>query len=292
MLTLTVLACGAPPSMGVAPFSPPPTPAVSPLIPPTQALVPWAGFPADHVPRPVVLIGNAGPASGFSTFEAKLAALCHKFRSGITLSTTIPARAHVTWTTSGATADYPAISAAAALAAMTRPLADTSDPNCATAQPLVVNGSLFGTFDFETDRGNAQISAWLFTASGFTGEAAYPALATSAFWNGGIVNGSSNGGSSVSADGRTLTFNFYGAPNTSGPCGADYKGLVAESSSAVAVVVQASPHASPGQPIACDAIAQQRSVTVALAAPLGGRVVVDSSSAAVAVCPETLPNVC
>ena len=278
MVALTALACGRVPSGG--------TPIVSP---PAEALVAWSGFPAALVPRPVVMVGNASAASGFTSSEAKIAAGCHKFRSGITLSNVVPARAQVSWTT-GTTATYPAISAAAALAAMMRPLADTSDPNCATAQPLVVNGSRFGLFGFATDRGNAQISAWLFTASGVMGEVAYPALAPPALWNGGILNGYLNSGSTVSADGRTLTFTFWGAPLTSGPCGADYKAQVAESSSAVAVAVQAIPHASPGEPIACDAMAQQRSVTLALASPLGGRVVLDASGNAAVVCPAAKPD--
>jgi hypothetical protein len=238
----------------------------------------------------VVLIGNASPASGFSTDGAKLAALCHKFRSAIRLSTVVPALARATWTT-GTSATYPAISAAAALAAMMKPPAD-NDPGCATAQALVIDGSRFGVFDFETDRGTAQISAWLFTASGAMGEVAFPALADSALWNGGIVNGYTGGGSTVSADGYKITFMFYGAPSSTGPCGADYSSAVAESPTAVAVAVQAFPHASPGDLIACPAIAQERSVTVILASPLGGRVLVDSSSAAVAVCPAAVVRPC
>jgi hypothetical protein len=278
---LVLLACGQVPGTGVLPL----------VTPPAAALVPWEAFPADQIPRPVVLIGNASPASGFSTDGAKLAALCHKFRSAIKLSTVVPARAQATWTT-GTSATYPAISAAAALAAMMKPPADNSDTGCSTAQPLVIDGSRFGVFDFETDRGTAQISAWLFTASGAIGEVAFPALATSALWNGGIVNGYTGGGSTVSADGYKITFTFYGAPSSAGPCGADYGSAVAESPTAVAVAVQAFPHASPGAPIACPAIAQERSVTVILASPLGGRVLVDASSAAVAVCPAAVVRPC
>lgn len=259
--------------------------------PPTAALVPWNAFPADQVPRPVVFSGNVGPASEFASLEMKLPALCRKFQSGTTLSTKVPTRAQVTWTV-GTTATYPAISAAAAFAAMKQPSADTPDPNCATAQTLVINGAYLSAFDFATDRGNARISAWMFTVSGAMGAVAYPALATSAFWNGGSLNGYSNGGSTLNADGRTLTFTFWGEPSASGPCGADYTGLMAESGSAVAVAVQAHSHASPGALVACPAVAEERSVTVTLASPLGGRVLVDSSGAAVSVCPVALTKSC
>jgi len=283
LAALTVLACGSAPIGG--------TPIPTPVTPPTGALAAWKAFPVNQVPRPVVLIGNAAPASGFSSSEAKIAALCRKFRLAVKLPTAVPVAAHVSRTTR-VKATYPAMSAATAFAMMSRPDATTADPSCATAQPLVVNGAVFGSFVFSTDRGNARIAAWLFTAPGIIGEVAYPALAVSTYWNGGNFTGFFIGGSTLSADGRSLTLTFYGTSSTSGPCGADYKGVVAESEAAVAIALQETSHATPGQPVACDAMAQERSVTVTLAAPLGGRVVVDSTSSAVSVCPDTLTRAC
>jgi hypothetical protein len=94
----------------------------------------------------------------------------------------------------------------------------------------------------------------------------------------------------MSADGRSLTFTFYGAPSDPGPCGADYKAVVAESQAAVAIALQATSHAKPGQMVACDLMAQQRSVVVTLAQALGGRVVLDGSGNVTGVCPSTRPD--
>ena len=107
-----------------------------------------------------------------------------------------------------------------------------------------------------------------------------------------LTHGSLDKGTTISADGRLLTFGFYGAPSSDGPCGAEYKASVAESQAAVAVAIQMIPNASPGDMVACPAIAQERSVSVALASPLGGRVVVDRDGNAVVVCPAAFARDC
>src|ERR1700674_1959785 len=228
VVALTVLACGAPPSMGPPPYSPPATPTASPVGPPTQALVPWEGFPADHIPRPVVLVGNSSPHDGFASGDAKIAYFCHKFTAGATLSKAIPNGASASWG-DGTVTIFPAISAATALAAMMQPGPGTSEPMCATVQPLVVSKVRLGGFEFQTDRGVALIHAWLFTMSGANGDVAYPAIAPPALWNADLTNGALDGGAIVSADGRTLTFSFWGTPAGTGPCNADYTSEVAES---------------------------------------------------------------
>jgi hypothetical protein len=249
--------------------------------PPASALVPWQGFPADQKPRPIVWLQNFSP--GFATNEGKLAAYCNKFVLGGGLPKNLPPLAVATWT-DGTTASYRGISAADALKAMAAPKVEP-DPQCASIPPLVINGASLGLFEFSTDRGKAQMTSWLFTATGVNGEVAYPAIVPSAFWSGGMLASSGNGEAGLSADGRSLTYKFAGAPDNPGPCGADYKGVVAESATAVAVALQMISHASPGSLIACPAIAQERSITVTLAKPLGGRVVADENGYAVAVCP-------
>jgi hypothetical protein len=134
------------------------------------------------------------------------------------------------------------------------------------------------------------MNSWLFTAIGVDGEFAYPAIAYSAFWTGGLLPNYANNSVVVSADGRSLTVTFYGAPSDPGPCGADYQGVVAESQFAVAIALQELSHAQSGQMAACPAVAQQRSVVVALTQPLGGRVVVDASGSVMVVCPATKPD--
>ena len=258
----------------------------TPISPPVGALAGWASFPADHRPRPVVMILNAPPQGGFASDDGKIAALCHKFTLGVPLSQLVPAAANVTWS-SGSSGTYPAISAAAALIAMKQTV--TSDPSCATVRPLVITGARFAKSEYVTDRGSAQIDSWLFRVGGVSGEFSYPALAASAVWNADMTKGLPDRGSVVSSDGRTLTFSFYGAPSTSGPCGADYRGVVAESNAAVAVALQVTSHAKPGELVACDLMAQLRSVDVTLASVLGGRVVLDASGNVTSVCPSTKP---
>jgi hypothetical protein len=276
---VALVACGAVNGTAVIP---------TPISPPIAALAGWSAFPADHTPRPVVLIANPSPQGGFASNDGKIAALCHKFTAGTVASKAVPFAANVSWST-GAEGIYPAISAAAALAAMKQAGPGTSEPNCATVQPLVVTGVRFARSEFITDRGTAQIDSWLFRMGGLSGEMTYPALAAAAIWNADLTKGSPDRGSVVSSDGRTLTFSFYGAPSTSGPCGADYRGVVAESQAAVAIALQETSHAKPGEAVACDMMAQLRSVDVTLASALGGRVVLDATGNVTPVCPSIKP---
>jgi hypothetical protein len=273
--------CGASPGGGV--------PVVSP---PTGALVAWQAFPADRVPRPIVLIGGFSPAGfsttplrGFSPGDGKLAAICNKFALGIQLPTEVPNLAVASWP-DGTSVTYPAISVTEAYTAMRS--APTEQTGCDSVAPLVITGARLGTAGFGTDRGTAQMSAWLFSATGALGELGYPAVTRSAFW-GGASTGSASGGATVSRDGLSLTFGFVGAPAGNGPCDANYTGVVAESRSAVAVAVQMIPSQPQSGPVACTAIGVFRTVTVSLARPLDGRVVVDASGSAVSVCPAGLP---
>jgi hypothetical protein len=283
LAALALLACG-PANNGNAAV---PTP--TPVSPPTQALMGWTTFPAGQTPRPVVLVGNNSPTGGFANNEdAKMAAMCHKMTTAIMPSTVVPSTANVTWS-SGTKASYPSISAATALAAMMEPGQGATSSSCVVVQPLVATAVRWGAYELPTDRGRAQIDSWLFTMSRISGEIAYPALAPSALWNADMSKASVTPGSTLSADGLTLTFGFAGAV-ASGPCGSDYRGVVAESGTAVAVALQETPHSAPNASIACEAIAQIRHVDVALASPLGGRVVLDASGNFAPVCPVAKPD--
>jgi len=235
----------------------------------------------------VLIIETPQPTPGFSTVDGKIAATCRKFSPAIVLSQAVPLAAKVSWST-GDTASYPSTSAAAAMAAMKQG-ASKSDPNCATVKPLVVTGVRFGRSELISDRGTAQVDSWLFSMRGLNGEMAYPALSAESMWNFDLTKSVPENGSTLSADGRTLTYSFFGVPSSTGPCGADYRGVVAESQVAVAIAVQTISHAPPGQPVACDLMAGVRSVTVTLANALGGRVVLDDTGNAMAVCPSTKP---
>ena len=260
--------------------------------PPTEALAAWESFPANHVPRPILMFWNSfSPAGGFAGDNEKIAGMCGKFVLAAPLPQQVPSQAVATWT-DGTTATYSAVSASDAFSAMTNVATRMPGPECVSVPALPVTAARFGTAQVQTDRGTATVSAWLFTATGVAGEMAYPALPRSAYWDSGIDKRSWDQGATVSDESRVLTFTFTGAPDNSGPCGADYTGAVAESPSAVAIAVLAIPHSAPDAPIACTAIAAMRSVTVVLTAPLGGRVVVNASGDVVTVCPEATRPSC
>jgi len=283
LAALALLACG-PANNGNAAV---PTP--TPVSPPTEALLGWTTFPADQTPRPVVLVGNNFPTAGFANNEdAKMAAMCHKMTTTIMPSNVVPSTANVTWS-SGTKASYPSISAATALAAMMQPSQGAASSSCVPVQPQVATAVRWGAYELPTDRGRAQIDSWLFTMSRISGEIAYPALAPEAVWNADMSKASMTPGSTLSIDGLTLTFGFTGAV-ASGPCGSDYRGVVAESRTAVAVALQKTPHSAPNANIACETIAQIRHVDVSLASPLGGRVVLDASGSFAPVCPVAKPD--
>lgn len=283
LAALALLACG-PANNGNAAV-----PTLTRVSPPTEALLGWTTFPAGQTPRPVVLVGNNSPTDGFANNEdAKMAAMCHKMTTAIMPSNVVPSTANVTWS-SGTKASFPSISAATALAAMMQPAQGAASSSCVPVQPLVATAVRWGAYELPTDRGRAQIDSWLFTMSRISGEIAYPALAPEAVWNADMSKASMTPGSTLSADGLTLTFGFTGAV-ASGPCGSDYRGVVAESRTAVAVALQKTPHSAPNANIACETIAQIRHVDVSLASPLGGRVVLDSSGNFAPVCPVAKPD--
>lgn len=268
-LTALVLLLASGCGLGTGPAEGAPTP-------PAAALAAWKDFPAGSQPRPIVLLGIDSPGQAF-TETSKVAALCHQFALTIALPSYVPAQSTISWT-DGTTASYPATSAAEAFASMSQ-APGASEAMCSSSTPLPVTDARFGRAGFPTDRGTATMSAWLFTATGAKADFIYPAVPTSALWGGGVTDMWRGGGSTVSADGRTVNFGFVG-----GECDAGYRSAVAESPSAVAVAVQAIPKDGYG---ACSAVGIPRTVSVSLASPLGGRVLIDASGNVQTVCPET-----
>src|SRR4029077_11406898 len=90
-------------------------------------------------PRPIVRIGISTP-NGFSTDGGKIAAMCSKFAMGSALPKNLPGVATATWT-DGSKVTYPGISATQALAAMSRPVPDMAQSDCASANPLVISSA-------------------------------------------------------------------------------------------------------------------------------------------------------
>jgi hypothetical protein len=273
-----VVACGAGP-----------WPDTSAPTPPAAALSAWRDFPATSDPRPIVWLTPVTPQGFEADGDYKMAWACGRYglAPGAALPSAAPAKATVTFA-SGATRQYGAISAVAALEGLRATAEGANSNGCGGVAPLLFSSATLGEADLVTDRGTARVTAWLFAGTGIVGDIGYPALVPSAIWHGGITQGGSGSGSAsggrVSADGRTLVFGFVGA-EASGPCGADYVASAAESDTAVAVAVKAIPHQS-GDGI-CDAVGYPRTVTVRLAQPLGGRVLLDAGGRPLVVCPET-----
>jgi hypothetical protein len=189
-----------------------------------------------------------------------------------------------TWA-DGRQVSYAAISATDAYLAMSRPPVNGPGAICTTVPPLAATAARLGTFGFMTDRGTAQMAAWLFTVPGALGELAYPAIVASAFWGDEATIGWFGDSAAVSPDGQVLTFGFVGAHAGNGPCDAEYTGSVAESPAAVAVAVQEIRGQTASGDTLCDLVGYPRTVTVTLGRPLDGRVVVDASGYIASVCP-------
>ncbi|MEO9049919.1 MAG: hypothetical protein ABI334_10020 [Candidatus Dormiibacterota bacterium] len=251
---------------------------------PTFALTDWHTFPADAVPRVIVRLHGLTPDKPgvFTSTAAQTAFYCNLFtvRAG-SLPLDLPAEAHARWA-SGLTITYPAVSAVdaeVALASQPNPLLSR---DCMNVAPVALTQARLGSAQFTTDRGRAEMTAWFFTMSGSTGELPFPAIAPSAFWRGpaGIVSGGGDG--YVSEDGMSLSWVFAGAP-VDGRCGTGYTSTVAETTTAIAIKVQATTK-TPDDCIFNFFDEALRTVSIALTAPLGGRVVVDDEGKPGEIC--------
>jgi hypothetical protein len=266
---LVSFACGTAPSTGAA----------TPPDPPVGALAAWNSFPAHQIPRPIVLMGIPGP-SAYAGGDAKIAAYCNRYRLAFQPNTVAPQQGVATWADHSSVA-YQSVSEAAAFASMAGMPTGMNAADCAAAAVLDVTAGRFGAAAFPTDRGTAEISAWLFTVTGVAGDVVYPAIVPSAFWGGRVTNeGLDGAGVPVSADGRTLKYGFTG-----GECDAGYMSAVAESDSAVAVRVVAIPKSGQGP---CKLMGHAESITISLASPLGGRVLLNDQGVVEAACPNGL----
>src|SRR5258705_12185312 len=87
--------------------------------PPTEALAAWQSFPANQVPRPIVMFWNSfESAGGFAGDNEKIAGMCGQFVPASPLPLHTPSEAVSTWP-DGTTARYSPISVSYAVAAMT-----------------------------------------------------------------------------------------------------------------------------------------------------------------------------
>jgi hypothetical protein len=131
----------------------------------------------------------------------------------------------------------------------------------------------------QTSRGPATAPIWEFTVEDTAVKVTRVAIADAVAvvpppWDpnappAGVAIESASG----TAGGRQLSVAFIGAPKPGDqPCGEDYAAVAVESDLAVVVIVTRHPHVTIG---ACSAVGAQRTATVALAAPLGDRTLLD-----------------
>ncbi|MFI5168583.1 MAG: hypothetical protein ACHQQS_18415 [Thermoanaerobaculales bacterium] len=274
-----VAACGPTSGQDSAPLLPP--------SPPTAALAAWKDFPANSNPRPIIWFGDVYEhVGGFSTNDEKINWLCGKFVLGpaVELPAPGPAPATARWP-SGAEASFGSLGAQTAFISLLAARNSAAGGSCATAAHEVITAVRWGTAAFGTDRGPAQMSAWLFDVGAVNGELGYPGLDSSAYWGGGRTMSSGDIGGRISSDGHLLTIGLIGGPDTPGPCGEDFSTSAAEPESAVAVAISSRIHGGPNA--ACTLEGHLRTVQVSLVKPLGGRVLVDAQGNVGSVCPAT-----
>lgn len=143
---------------------------------------------------------------------------------------------------------------------------------------LAITAVELDTVTFASDRGPLPLPVWLFTAPGVQGHIAVPAIADPAFWSRGPHALVMAGDARLGADGRTLTVTMP-LPDEALPGWPRFRcePALLESASAVVIGLRGVPDGTePGVPGTPRRLSGGRvaDLTVTLAAPLGGRVLV------------------
>jgi hypothetical protein len=185
-----------------------------------------------------------------------------------------PSNGDVRWS-DGTTTAVPLLTAQQAVAAIQ---ATTSGP-CPECRPLRIRRARLASGPVETSRGPASAPIWEFDLQDTAVKLTRVAIANAVSlqppaWDPNEAPaGLTIDSATVSGGGRDLTVAFVGAPEPgSQPCGEDYTAEAVESELAVVIIVTRHPHMTIG---ACSAIGASRTADVRLAAPLGGRAVLD-----------------
>jgi hypothetical protein len=210
-----------------------------------RGLEAWAGFPADHQPRPLVLLGPAARPGGFPDGQTKLAFL----RGAVQAAPGFPA---------------------AVLQVIRR------EPAAYAGPPLRLITATLGTAEFATDRGRQELPAWQVRAE-HVPEPIWvldPAIVQLTWEPPGPAVGWHGTAATVDPSGCILTMTFTGSPHDSYP---DVD--VLESGAAVALL----PVPSPRRPGWYTTVGQRRDVTVTLDRPLGSRILLDGTGSLVMV---------
>ncbi len=184
--------------------------------------------------------------------------------------------AEVRWE-DGTTASFPVMTAAEAVEA----IRTFGGQDCLDCTPLRVTGATLTSVRVETTTGPATAPAWELTLEGtavrLTRVAVVPTVGVTVSpppWDSNNPPaGLSIESALVSPDGRQLTVTFVGAPKPGSQLGGvDYTAEAVESSLAVVVIVVEHPNPLSG---AGSAVGAERTATVQLRDPLGGRAVLE-----------------
>ncbi len=223
------------------------------------------------VGEPTGQVGDWELAVGDNNKRALMSGL---FEAAVSLPAEAPAEGEVQWQ-DGTTKAVRVISAQQAVAEIR---ASSAQP-CPDCVSLQITAARLTSGRVETSRGPATAPIWEFTLQGTAVKMTRVAIADSITvvpppWNADDAPvGISVDSASGTVGGRELTVAFVGAPLPGDQgCGADYSAEAVESPEAVVVIVTEQPH---GAFEACTAVGARRTTSVKLAAPLGGRAVLE-----------------
>lgn len=225
----------------------------------------WESFPVGRTPRPIVLIGELPAMAGFTTGDAKVAAMSKNYA----LETDLP-------TESGPSM----ISAKQAYEALTR----DSKPD-RSAPPLPITRVELGVAQFSTDRGRVSLPAWLFHAQHSLGPIAWPADEPAKFWRLGQVPPRTMASGEAKMNGNKLTVVLPAPPE---PCPGDapihYEPTVTETATVVKIGMRTQGTPGMGNCVR-PAILNMAPYDITLPTPLGDRVLLSNEGGIIVVVP-------
>lgn len=235
----------------------------TPPLNPAQALAPWVDFPIAAATRPIVVFEPVQYLPAMNTAPKDSA-----FYRGLwELPDALPASAE-------RLDGYPIQPAREAIAELRRAVrGDSSGGVHPDAAPVEITDVRLTRRTFQTDRGRVTLPAWTIV---FGRALIAPAVVLAADGPGIFVPpvpADAKGNATVSPDGKRLTYSFLGSAPGKGNCHAEYTPVFLESGHAIAIGAMEHPGGR-GDAAACTLGRYERTVTVALAKPLGNRVVV------------------